>query len=883
MKVKRIQEYKINNLLYLNYSLLRVKKYRCPNCTSLSSIKINRIYDGRLLFICEKCKICTVLPFYNNIDDTYLEFLDKFDNGHVTVFEDLKIVLENEKLVRSKKEIEKMIESSNINNNLLNKILYSDLDYIVEVKKLEGTKIDIGKDLTELPLDDTLVNQLKSKNIIKLYRFQEEAIFNILRNKDVVIIAPTASGKTEAFCIPILQKLYELKTHESKKNINWFSNKEEFQINGIKAIFVYPTKALARDQLSKIANYAKDIDIVVKIFDGDLSENEKQNFYESPPDIVLTNFDSIHFHLLNNTKFTKLLNNLNFLVVDEVHVYTGIFGSNVHYIIRRLERIVNNKKLQIIACSATLPNVSEFCNLLFSRKLQLINGEGKRSRTNFTIIYPSLRSNKSLIIELIKKITKYHKTLVFSNSHISAELIAFISANQGIKIGVHRAGLPPKNRKIVENSFKSGKLDVISSTPTLELGIDIGDVDAVISNLVPINRLIQRLGRASRKGQEGYAFLTLGNDPISQYYKNHPDDYFVDQEIPYIDPLNPIVMENQVLAMCYDRPISKYEAKNYVYPLNNLERKELIKFSNGKYVPSLSNHIALKDYNIRGIGNDVNIVFNGKIIGNRNLPQALEELHDDAIYFLSGRRYKVQKLTIDEKAQRYFASIETIQNDYPFYTKSITEESPEILEVFEQKEIFGIILRYCSLKIFKRVIGYSNIEIGKEIRQGNKIYLNEPITYTYSTKGFIFRVPRPIKTLEMVADKERVEVSGYHATEHVVIEGSSMLIGGASQDIGGISLGDTGIIVVHDGSIGGNGASKNLFDKFELAIRRAYTILTECPCENEDGCPRCTYSYRCGNNNEYLHKKAAIEITSRIIKGEKIKLIDIDRFQQTLI
>ncbi|HJU58560.1 MAG TPA: DEAD/DEAH box helicase [Nitrososphaeraceae archaeon] len=861
-----------------------MKKYRCPNCSFLNSIKINRIFDGRLLFICEKCEICSVLPFYNNIDETYLVFLDKFDNGYITVFEDLKVILENEKIVRPRKEIEKMLKKSNINSKLLNEILYSELDYLVDVKKLKESKIDIGKDLDELPLDDILVNQLKSKNIKKLFKFQEEAILNILRNKDTVIIAPTASGKTEAFCIPILQKIYDSKTRIINKKNQWFNSKKEFRTEGIKAIFVYPTKALARDQLSKIIDYSKNLDIVVKIFDGDLTENEKQNFYEFPPDIVLTNFDSIHYHLLNNTKFIKLLNILEFLVVDEVHVYTGIFGSNVHYIIQRLERIINNKKLQIIACSATLPNVREFCDLLFSREMEIIIGEGKRSHTNFAIIYPSLRSNKSLVIELIKKITKYHKTLVFSNSHISAELIAFTSAKQGIKIGVHRAGLPPKNRKIVENSFKSKKIDVISSTPTLELGIDIGDVDAVISNLVPINRLIQRLGRAARKGQEGYAFLTLGNDPISQYYKNHPDDYFIDQEIPYIDPLNPIIMENQILAMCYDRPISKYESKNYLKVLCKLEKKELLKFINGRYIPNLSKHIVLKNYNIRGIGNDVNIVFNGKIIGNRNLPQALEELHDDAIYFLSGKRYKVKKLTIDENTERNFADIEAIPNDYPFYTKSIMEEFPEIIEIFEQKEIFGINLRYCSLNIFKKVIGYSNIEIGKEINQGKKVFLNEPITYSYSTKGFIFRVPRPRETLEMISDeKEKVEMSGYHATEHVIIEGSSMLIGGASQDIGGISLGDIGMIVIHDGSIGGNGASKSLFDKFEPAIRRAYSILMECPCENDDGCPRCTYSYRCGNNNEYLHKKAAIEILSRIIKGEKIEIVDFERFQQTLI
>ncbi len=860
-----------------------MKKYRCPNCTTLNSLRVNRIFDGRLLFTCEKCHVCSVLPFYNNLDETYLEFLDRFDNGYVTIFEDLKIILEKEKLVRSKTEIEKMIKKSKINNNLINEILYSDLDYVVDVIKLEESKIAIGKELDELPLDDTILNQLKSRNISTLYKFQEEAIFNILREKNTVIIAPTASGKTEAFCLPILQKIYDLKNQLNIKNVTFSHNQNEFGTKQIKAVFIYPTKALARDQLSKIIEYSKNMNIMVKIFDGDLNANEKQNFYEFPPDIVITNFDSLHYHLLNNTKLIKLLNTLEYLVVDEVHTYTGIFGSNVHYIIKRLERIINNKKLHLIACSATLRNVKEFCDLLFSRKMEIVNGIGKKGHTNFAILYPSLRSNKSLVIELIKKITKKHKTLVFSNSHISAELIAFTSSKQGIKIGVHRAGLPPKDRKVVENSFKNGIIDVISSTPTLELGIDIGDVDAVISNLVPVNRLVQRLGRAARKGQEGYAFLTLGNDPISQYYKNHPADYFVDEEIPYIDPFNPIIMENQILAMCFDRPISKLESKNYLLTLRKLERKGLVIFSNGKYLPNREKQNILKNYSIRGIGNVVDILFNGKIIGNRNLPQALEELHDDAIYFLSGRRYKVKKLILDQESERNFAEIDKIPINYPYYTKSIMEEYPEVIESFEEKEIFGIKLRYCSLNIFKKVLGYSNIEIGKEINQGKKVFFSEPITYNYTTKGFIFRVPSPIEILKMASEKEKVEVSGYHATEHVLIEGSSMLTGGASQDIGGISLGDTGMIVIHDGSIGGNGASKSLFDKFELAVKRAHSILIECTCENDDGCPRCTYSYRCGNNNEYLHKKAAIEVLNRILNMEKTDLLDFNRSQQTLI
>ena len=860
-----------------------MNKYRCPNCKSLNCLKVTRIFDGRLLFTCEKCHVCSVLPFYNSLDETYLEFLDRFDNGYVTLFDDLKSVLETEKLVRSKNEIQKMIGKSKINNHLIKEILLSDLDYVVDLFKFEESKISIGKELNELPLDDIILNQLKAKNISTLYKFQEEAIFNILREKNTVIIAPTASGKTEAFCLPILQKIYDLNNLQNSKNVNFSSNSNVFSPRQIKAVFIYPTKSLARDQLSKIMEYSKNMNILVKIFDGDLNASEKQNFYEFPPDIVLTNFDSIHYHLLNNTKLIKLLNTLEFLVVDEVHTYTGIFGSNVHHIIQRLERIINNKKLQIIACSATLPNVKEFCTLLFSREMEIVNGVGKKGNTNFVMLYPSLRSNKSLVIELIKKITKNHKTLVFSNSHISAELIAFISSKQGIKIGVHRAGLLPKDRKVVENSFKNGIIDVISSTPTLELGIDIGDIDAVISNLVPINRLLQRLGRAARKGQEGYAFLALGNDPISQYYKNHPADYFVDQEIPYIDPFNPIIMENQVLAMCFDRPISKIEAKNYLLTLSKLESKELIIFSNGKYVPNLDKQEILKNYSIRGIGNGIDILFNGKIIGNRNLPQALEELHDDAIYFLSGRRYEVKKLILDEKGERNFAEIDKISMNYPYYTKSIMEEYPEVLEIFEEKDIFGIKLRYCSLNIFKKVVGYSNIEIGKEVNQGKKVFFNEPITYNYNTKGFIFRVPRPLEILKMTPEKEKVEMSGYHATEHVLIEGSSMLIGGASQDIGGISLGDTGMIVIHDGSIGGNGASKSLFDKFELAIKRALSIITECPCENEDGCPRCTYSYRCGNNNEYLHKQAATEVITRIINKEKTELLDFNRIHHTLI
>lgn len=853
----------------------------------LDSIAVDRIFDDRILFKCEKCKICCLIPFDISLDETYIEFLDRFDSKSVTSMNDLKVELEQEKIVRSKKEIEEMIDKCKIDNQLINNILFSEKDYIVDFRNIINSEIDYGRKIDILPLNDKLLEQLNKKRIKKLYKFQEDAVLKILSGKDTTIIAPTASGKTEGFCLPVLQKISDnriLIGDEDKYFFNVHPNGNSDNIQKVSALFIYPTKALARDQHEKILYYSSPLHIKIKIFDGDLDESEKQILYDNPPDILITNFDMLHYHLLNNTRFVNLFKNIKFLVVDEVHSYNGIFGSNVHYIIKRLERIIVNKdKVQVIACSATLPNAETFCNQLFNRKMEIIHGKGRKGKIYFSIIYPSLRSNRSLRLEIIKKIAKKHKTLVFSNSHLSAELLAFNSFKSGVRIGVHRSGLLPKVRKIMENSFKSGKLDVLSSTPTLELGIDIGDLDAVISNLVPINRLLQRLGRAARKGQDGFAFLTLSHDPISQYYKNHPENYFHDYELNYIDPLNPIVQENQILSMSCDRPISLYESKNFKEIIDKLTKKNLLVLKDGKYIPNNSSFNVLREYNIRGTGVDVAIIFNNKKIGSRNLPYALEELHHDAIYFISGKRYKVNKLSIDKNSQQNFANVEIVSPLYPNYTKAIVEEIPEVLKVFEEKNVFGIQLKYCLLKISKRITGYSNIEIGKEINQGKKIFFEIPEIFEYVTKGFVFKVPKPLSVIQNQIDRELVEISGYHATEHVIIEGSAMITGGASYDLGGISLGDSGIIVIRDGSIGGNGASKSLYDRFELAVIRAHTIVDECPCEGLEGCPRCTYSYRCGNNNEYLHKKAALEILVRLKNNERTEMTVIENVHKSLV
>jgi DEAD/DEAH box helicase domain-containing protein len=826
-------------------------KFSCPKCKS--KIEIQKTFNKKMHVSCEKCGIEDLLEFSKNIDEVFLEFLSRFDQGLVKE-KGLSEELKEEGIIRSEKEIKEMI-GDNKPDKITEEILFSKKDYISQYKILSNPEPKMGCKVEELGLDETITEHLKELKIEQFYKFQEEAIEEITFGENVVIEAPTASGKTEAFLIPVIQRI-----------------KKDASDGNVFAIFVYPTKALARDQYPKIQKFAEKIGIEVRVFDGDTKLEERREIIDHPPHILITNFDVLHYHMWHQTKFSSLLASTRILVTDEAHVYSGIFGSNVHYIIKRLKRICTNK-LQFVAASATLDNAKEFCQKLFGEKMQKIQGSGKKGKTDFAMLFPSLRTQRALMVELTKKLTqKNHKTMVFNNSHLNSELLAIQAKKQKVNIKVHRAGLMANYRMSVEKQFKNDSLSAISCTPTLELGIDVGNVDCVISSTIPVNRLIQRIGRAARKGQRGYAFLVLGNDPISQYYKNHPDDYFEDIEKTYIDPKNPFVEEFQVLAMACDRPISKHELKEHQEIIEHHIIKENLKEFNNRIIPNFDKiNSMLSEYSIRGIGKSIDIFLDGKKVGDRVLPIALEELHKDAIYFLAGIRYKVKEMDYPEKN---YAKLERIPRDYPYYTKSLTEEWPTIETVFEKRNAKGIEIAFCKLHIEKKVYGYVNIELGQEISQGEKVELDVPLEYDFVTKGIIFHAPRPLNVIEESEDKEYAEASGYHATEHVVIEGSNMITGGVSQDLGGISLGTSGLIFIYDGAIGGSGASKALYDRFEKALERSMFIVKECPCKNEAGCPRCTFSYRCGNNNEYLHKYSALEILERINDGEKTEIVD---------
>ena len=842
--------------------------YACPECRS--GLEFQRVFDGRAAVSCAPCGIGAVVGFSRNRDEVYLDFLAEYDAGRVSGWGGPTDGGGGGKggggkggdgggpqlqgMIRSAGEIKEII-GRNRPGPVTRAVLHSRLDYIAHYTVIGGTEPAMGAAVDEIVQEKGMAELLKNMGIARFYAFQEEAVREITRGGNVVIEAPTASGKTEAFAVPIIQGIRSGGTRK-----------------GVSAVFVYPTKALARDQLPKISRIAESAGVVVGVFDGDTERGERARILEGPPQIIITNFDVLHHHLWHRTGFSRLLAAARFMVVDEVHAYSGIFGTNVHYVIKRLKRICG-EGIQFVAASATIQDAEGFCGRLFGEPVRLIRGEGKRGDTDFAMVFPSLRTQGALMADLTEKLVGGgHKTMAFSNSHLGAELLADQAKRRGVRIGVHRAGLAADHRRAVEAAFRGDGLDAVSCTPTMELGMDVGGVDGVVSATVPVNRLLQRMGRAARGGQRGYAFLALGNDPISQYYRNHPGDYFEDMERSYIDPGNPFVEECQVLAMACDRPLSEREAGEHAGVVADHVRRGNLRESGGRYLPNMDRAVPLlSEYSIRGIGGSIDIFLDSKKVGDRVLPAALGELHRDAIYFLGGTRYRVRELRYPERGR---AVLERIPADWPYYTRALVEEWPTIEETYDRRRAFGVEVAFCRLRIRRSVHGYANIRFGAEAGQGERVQLETPLEYGLVTKGIVFRAPRPAGAVAEAGDGDYVEASGYHATEHVVIEGGNMITGGVSQDLGGISMGISGMIFVYDAAVGGSGASRALYDRFEGVAERGLSIVGECPCSGESGCPRCTYSYRCGNNNEFLHKRASLEVFQRITAGEETVMVD---------
>ncbi|MGY5852347.1 MAG: DEAD/DEAH box helicase [Candidatus Thorarchaeota archaeon] len=773
--------------------------------------------------------------------------------------------------IQSELEVSKLIEAGGITldgiPDTIQSVVNSGRDYLVSYRYMPATDAEYGTSLEDLKIPTRLKELLGRKGIHILYKFQDEVFESILAGEDVVIAAPTAQGKTEAFILPIIKKLL-------------ISVQESFMNPGVRALLIYPTKALARDQYDKITEMCKASGLTVAIFDGDVAQSQRAKIYDRPPDILLTNPDVLHYHLgWNRSRLVSLLRTVKHVVLDEIHLYTGSMGSNVYYILKRLQ--AESGDFQLVGASATIANPKEFAELLFDSDVKLIQSESaRRGPIHFMMFYPGERSKYSMIVDLVRGLHEGgFKTLVFGNTHSEAEVLNMLIGDTGVKSMVHRAGLSKKYRADVEDRFRSGAIPVLVSTPTLELGIDIGDLDSVVSMIVSITRLTQRIGRAGRKGQESVAILALREkDPISSFYRHKPEKYFTDVDSAYMEPDNEVVGYYQLIAaaMSGHLDVSMFPKQRHI--LENIEKDGLIEIRDNGAVRVTDFEGAQKawrGYSIRGIGDTVQIKTGQKSLGERSMPMAAQELHPGAIYLHGGKNY----MSVDFRYTRGLGRATIVPiNDRSAHTKPLYFTMPRIIEVHEEKRVLGMDIVYLSLEMTQSVYGY----VKRETRSGrilSRSDIPKPLEYTYKTRGFAFKAPEPLKPVNDYISGKLKKASGptlgpadlfggaFHAVEHVIIESSDMLTGGSTREIGGVSMGDSGIIFVYDGSPGGNGASRLLFSRLNEAFERAETILAKCDCKTVDGCPLCTYSYQCGNNNSPLFKLGALDSIQQILNN----------------
>jgi DEAD/DEAH box helicase domain-containing protein len=708
-----------------------------------------------------------------------------------------------------------------------------------------------GCGVDELSFTEPIVSALKKSGVSRFFAFQEEAIRRIQQGENVLVVAGTSMGKTESFLAPVLEY--------SSKNMT-----------KCVALLIYPTKALAADQMDRISGLTENIfGVSFAKYDGDTGESERRRIMGNPPSIIITNPDMLHFHL-KDPWIQELLSSLKYIIIDEVHNYSGVFGSHVHYIIRRLKRFAS-KNCQFIASSATIGNPKEFAELLFDEKFTLVTSDrdwkGKRSH----VMIDPVRSKYTEAVYLAEMLKQNgFKTIIFADSHLSSELVKSIADERSLEMGIHRSGLLKEHRRRVERAFKEGELRTVVATPTLEQGIDIGDLDSVVLIKIPptFSRYIQKVGRAGRRGKESGVFLIIGDDPISNYYATHPDEFYKSTPEPaYLDPENPEVIKRQIVSMVYDQPLSSNEQeklnreiKSSNKAISNLLKEGYIERTRRNALTTTRNGVALyQATKLRGTGEDIGIyTMENKYIGDRGFPMAARELHPEAIYLHGGTQYRV----MDFNPRR--AIVEQLPYRSRYFTVARYHSDMEEFEPELKRSAFKAEIAYGAGTIRHIVDGYYEKDktTQKTVAEND---LEEAIIFDFPTKVLNFNLPLRMNWTPIQRG------SASHAAEHILISAAVTLTGADQAEMGGISYPD-GSIVIYDGAYGGSGLTRLLYDRMEKDFERGAEMLAACKCGREDGCPKCTYSPYCGNNNKYLWKNGALEILKQILKGKKTKV-----------
>ena len=711
------------------------------------------------------------------------------------------------------------------------------------------------------PLDERITAKLESEEMTPLYRHQVDAIHALREGKNVIVATPAASGKSMCYNLPVIEAILDDRS--------------------ARALYLYPTKALAQDQSTKLAALAPDERKVRHgIYDGDTPSLDRAGIRRRSQ-IVMSNPDMLHVGILpNHRAWYQFLRGLRFVVIDEAHVYRGVFGSHVANVLRRLRRLCAafGSSPQFILCSATIANPGEHAEELVGMPFEVIEEDGSPyGGKDFVFWNPpmidiaegSRRSTNSESTQLFSELLRRHtRTMTFVRSRRLAELIYVYTRDQlkpthpGVakRIAPYRASYLPEDRRRIEHDLFEGNLLGITTTNAMELGVDVGNLDATIMNGYPgsIASSWQQAGRSGRRGERSLSVMVALNNPLDQYLMNHPETFFgKTNEAARISPSNPYVLKPHLLCAAYESPLTlddtQYFGPDLLWYADELIEDEFMHSRLGRWHLRPEITYPSQQVNIRSASSAFYTLVeesSGVILETVSEDTAFMQLHPGAIYLHQGEPYLITDL--DLESQTAYAT----STDAPYYTEVRDFTETRVLNVFKHKEA-GLTTAYLGevnvsshVVGFKRKAHYTDDVLGEE-------YIQLP-PQSFDTISVWFDVPPD--TLRLIHDEKLNLAGGLHAVEHAAIGLLPLFALCDRNDIGGISTPlhpDTGKpqVFIHDGHPGGVGVAERGYEIIEELWQAAYDVISECPCEA--GCPSCVHSPKCGNNNQPLDKEVA--------------------------
>jgi DEAD/DEAH box helicase domain-containing protein len=741
-----------------------------------------------------------------------------------------------------------------------------------------------------------LADAYSAKGIHRLYTHQAAAAEAVHAGKNVVIVTPTASGKTLCYNLPVLNSVLEN--------------------SDTRALYLFPTKALAQDQLAELHDLNQRLDNRFGVFtyDGDTPADARKAIREKSH-VILTNPDMLHTGILpHHTRWTRLFENLRYIVIDELHTYRGVFGSHLCNVLRRLRRIARfyGRDPQFICCSATIANPGDLAARLLEADVEVLNSNGApASEKTFVFYNPpvvnrALGIRRSYINEASRVAQEFLKhdlqTIVFANSRLHTEiLLTYLQqANAQLPgkpqtIHGYRGGYLPNERREIERGLRDGKIRGVVSTSALELGIDVGSLDTVVMAGYPgsIAATWQRAGRAGRRSGSSCAVLVASSSPLDQFIVRHPDYFFGNTpEHAFIQPDNLEILINHLKCAAFELPIAPSEKFGEVDLPDLCARLAEAGFL---HLAGDNYHWTHEAYpadtiSLRSVTSDnfviIDLTDEPNVIGEIDFPSALAFVHEKAIYIHGGQQFHVEHLDFKERK----AYVKKVDVDY--YTDAVRYTQVRVLEIANtslraDKSSFVVAqhaapttkvvssFSYGDVLVRSQVVGFKKIRFFTNENIGDgKLELPENEMHTTS---YWITLHRPL--LESLPFSVSERQSGMFGLLHALESVATLLLMCDSRDLGTAigerppkagGPGQTEVSVLpigpcasndfaptrmrdaictkvkeffepnlylYDAYPGGIGFSEPLFRTHELLMQKTRELISACTCEQ--GCPSC--------------------------------------------